>query len=341
MRRRDDDDAATTTDGTATDAGPVTSGSRSTTSARQWSAPTAARSRSPVTDPTLTVIDVTRCGWVGGRRRTARPEASRGDVHGRQWPHRRDHRADQIGHPELDPFDSDRLIRPARPGQAPRARRSIERCPTFRRSRASTASKRLGGALGGRRRLPLRPRRRASCVFSIDTPPPTVSGSIHMGTVFGYTQTDALARYQRMAGKAVFYPIGWDDNGLATERRVQNFYGVRCDPSQPFDPAFTPAVPGRRAEGPPGGADLAPNFVALCHELTAVDEAVFEERVPAARAVVRLDAAVRHDRRRQPAGEPGRVRAQPRPRRGLQRRGADGLGRRRPHRRRPGRDRGP
>src|ERR1700712_4409450 len=55
-------------------------------------------------------------------------------------------------------------------------------------------------------------------VFSIDTPPPTVSGSLHMGHVFSYTHTDIVARFQRMSGKHVFYPIGWDDNGLATER---------------------------------------------------------------------------------------------------------------------------
>ncbi len=77
-------------------------------------------------------------------------------------------------------------------------------------------------------------------VFSIDTPPPTVSGSLHVGHVFSYTHTDLIARYQRMTGKHVFYPIGWDDNGLPTERRVQNFYGVRCDPSKPYDPDFTP-----------------------------------------------------------------------------------------------------
>src|SRR5918912_4590978 len=78
-------------------------------------------------------------------------------------------------------------------------------------------------------------------VYSIDTPPPTVSGSLHVGHVFSYSHTDCVARYQRMRGKQVFYPMGWDDNGLTTERRVQNVYGVRCDPSLPYDPAFTPA----------------------------------------------------------------------------------------------------
>ncbi len=113
-------------------------------------------------------------------------------------------------------------------------------------------------------------------IFSVDTPPPTVSGSLHMGTVFGYTQTDAIARYQRMSGKVVFYPIGWDDNGLATERRVQNYFGVRCDPSQPYDPDFQPPY---RGDAPKDHREVAvsrPNFVELCHTLTDQDEEVFE-----------------------------------------------------------------
>ncbi|HEV3504491.1 MAG TPA: class I tRNA ligase family protein, partial [Actinomycetes bacterium] len=77
-------------------------------------------------------------------------------------------------------------------------------------------------------------------VFSIDTPPPTVSGNLHLGHAFSYAQTDVIARFQRMRGRAVFYPMGWDDNGLPTERRVQNYYGVRCDPSLPYDRSFAP-----------------------------------------------------------------------------------------------------
>ncbi len=117
-------------------------------------------------------------------------------------------------------------------------------------------------------------------IWAIDTPPPTASGSLHIGHVFGYAQADCIARYKRMAGLEVFYPIGWDDNGLPTEKRVQNYYGVRGDATLPYVEGFTPSQEGGEGRSTKAG-DQQPisrrNFIELCDVLTVKDEVAFEE----------------------------------------------------------------
>ena len=110
--------------------------------------------------------------------------------------------------------------------------------------------------------------------FVIDTPPPTVSGSLHIGHIFSYTQTDILARFHRMLGKNVFYPMGWDDNGLPTEKRVQNLYAVRCDPTLPYDPSF-------KAEKKSGKSKVYQsisrrNFLEICNSQVLEDEVKYK-----------------------------------------------------------------
>ncbi|GAB4201996.1 MAG: valine--tRNA ligase [Sandaracinaceae bacterium] len=113
--------------------------------------------------------------------------------------------------------------------------------------------------------------------FVVDTPPPTVSGSLHMGHVFSYTHTDVLTRQRRMLGQNIFYPMGWDDNGLPTERRVQNYFHVRCDPTLPYEPGLTmsPADDKKRKDEKPRVVSRK-NFIELCHQVTQEDEKAFE-----------------------------------------------------------------
>ena len=89
--------------------------------------------------------------------------------------------------------------------------------------------------------------------YVIDTPPPTVSGTLHVGHVYSYTQADIMARYMRMSGRNVLYPIGWDDNGLPTERLVEKVKKVR------------------------GGTLAREDFVALCRTVIPEYEQKFRD----------------------------------------------------------------
>ena len=192
--------------------------------------------------------------------------------------------------------------------------------------------------------LPLRPRRRARDeVFSIDTPPPTVSAARCTSATSSATPTPTPSpATSACAASEVFYPMGWDDNGLPTERRVQNYFGVRCDPSPALRPGLRAAVRGDPPKDHRAIADLAgPTSSSCASELTGDDEQAFEALFR--RLGLSVDWTLLYttiddrSRARQPAGLP----AQPRPRRGVPAGGADAVGRRLPHRRRPGRAGGP
>lgn len=111
--------------------------------------------------------------------------------------------------------------------------------------------------------------------FVVDTPPPTASGSLHPGHVFSYTHTDILVRFQRMIGKNIYYPMGWDDNGLPTERRVQNYYHVRCDPTAPYEDQLELAPASAKMRKKPPKKISRDNFIELCHRVTTEDEKTF------------------------------------------------------------------
>jgi valyl-tRNA synthetase len=117
------------------------------------------------------------------------------------------------------------------------------------------------------------PERGREETFVVDTPPPTVSGSLHIGHVLSFTHTDLVVRYKRMRGLNVFYPMGWDDNGLPTERRVQNVFNVRCDPALPYDASLDLEF-GREGELIPVSRQ---NFIELCARTVEEDEKKFLE----------------------------------------------------------------
>ena len=141
-----------------------------------------------------------------------------------------------------------RLARCERPGEA-----------EHRRARGQVV-----GGVGARRHVPLRPDKRARARSTRSTPRRSPPAARCTSGTSSPTRTPTWSPViQRMRGREVFYPIGWDDNGLPSERRVQNFYGVRCDPSLPYDPDFAPPTDGGRR--PRTRTPISRrNFVELC-----------------------------------------------------------------------------
>ena len=103
--------------------------------------------------------------------------------------------------------------------------------------------------------------------FTIDTPPPTVSGELHIGHTFSFTHQDIIARFQRKRGKNIYYPMGWDDNGLPTERRAQRLLGISCAPMLPDEGPYC----GQNGKLPRN------TFISACQQVTEKDEAKYQE----------------------------------------------------------------
>ena len=115
--------------------------------------------------------------------------------------------------------------------------------------------------------------------FVIDSPPPTVSGSLHVGHIFSYTHQDIIARFKRMNNFNVIYPMGWDDNGLPTERRVQNIFGVRIDNNVPYIENLI-VEKEKKIKGISKNDPLIvnrKNFIEMCEIVTQKDEVVFKD----------------------------------------------------------------
>ena len=199
-----------------------------------------------------------------------------------------------------------------------------DRCRRSRTSRRSTASRRAGPSAGRptASTASTAPRdARPTCSRSTPRRRPCRARSTWAPCSATPRPTPSPAT-SGWRGKAVFFPIGWDDNGLATERRVQNYFGVRCDPSQPYDPDFQPPFRGDAPKDHQRGPDLAAQLRRAVPRADGHRRGRVRGAVPPPRPVVRLVAAVHDDQRRQPAHQPAGVPAQPGPRRGLQRRGA-------------------
>ncbi len=121
---------------------------------------------------------------------------------------------------------------------------------------------------------PSRPREET---FVVDTPPPTASGSLHVGHVFSYTHADVITRYKRMRGMNIFYPMGWDDNGLPTERRVQNYFHVRCDPHEPYIEGLELEEASSKQRKKPARMISRRNFIEICYGLVNEDEEYYRQ----------------------------------------------------------------